>query len=154
MGCGRFRDEPGRCEECLERERREAVSRDQLRGRSRRSVCGAVSRLRRPGRLGADVRQRLSTTDAANGTVTVKTTAEASRVDAAAGTAQTYRVALSRILPRIGDGPLAQIDVAAVTDRVAELSTLKRESIRKTLSVLAQVLDHARVQPNRFVTRW
>ena len=57
-------------------------------------------------------------------------------------------MALARIIPRLGERSLEEIDVAAVTDLVAELSTLKRESIRKTLSVLAQVLDHAREQPN------
>jgi integrase len=100
---------------------------------------------------GDEIRSRLRHTDDASRTVTVGTAAErwqSSRVDVAAGTAQTYRVALARILPRIGDRPLDEIDVAAVTDLVADLSTLKRESIRKTLSVLAQVLDHARVQPN------
>jgi len=61
---------------------------------------------------------------------------------------QTYRVALARILPRIGAKPVDELDAAAITDLVAELSMLKRESIRKTLSVLAQVVDHARVQPN------
>jgi integrase len=101
---------------------------------------------------GGEVRDRLRVNPDNPGVgITVRTAAkrwQASRVDVAAGTAQTYRVALTRILPKIGDKPLEEIDVAAVTDLVAQLSGLKRESIRKTLSVLAQVLDHARVQPN------
>jgi integrase len=100
-----------------------------------------------------EIRQRLRADPDANAVhgLTVRAAAkrwEVSRVDVAAGTAQTYKVALARILPRIGDKSLDEIDVAAITDLVAELSSLKRESIRKTLSVLAQVLDHARVQPN------
>src|SRR5438477_7866017 len=35
---------------------------------------------------------------------------KASRVDVAAGTLQTYRVALGRLLPRLGNEPLAAID--------------------------------------------
>ena len=52
--------------------------------------------------LGSEIRQRLRSTDSPNGAVTVQTAAErwqASRVDVAAGTAQTYKVALARILP-------------------------------------------------------
>lgn len=100
---------------------------------------------------GPEILQRLRATSSPDGTVTVQTAADrwqASRVDVAAGTAQTYRVALARILPRIGQMPLTEVDVATVTDLVADLSTLKRESIRKTLNVLAMILDHARVAPN------
>jgi len=56
---------------------------------------------------GDEIRRRLRSTGAADGAVTVRTAAErwqASRVDVAAGTAQTYRVALSRILPRLAIG--------------------------------------------------
>jgi hypothetical protein len=35
-----------------------------------------------------------------------------------------------------------------VTDLVAELGSLKRESLRKILSVLAMILDHEGVQRN------
>jgi integrase len=75
---------------------------------------------------------------------------QSSRVDVAAGTLQTYRVALGRVLPRFGDRPIADIDAQTVADLVAELHGrgLKKQTIRKTVSVLAMVLDHARVQPN------
>jgi integrase len=75
---------------------------------------------------------------------------QASRVDVAPGTLQTYRVALGRILPRLGDTPVDKIDPQEVAAFVAELHTaeLRKQTIRKTLSVLAMVLDHARIQPN------
>jgi len=75
---------------------------------------------------------------------------QASRVDVSLGTAQTYRVALNRLLPRFGDLPLEQLDAQAVADLVAELhgAGLKKQTIRKTVSVLAMILDHERIQPN------
>jgi integrase len=75
---------------------------------------------------------------------------QASRVDVSAGTAQTYKVALGRLLPRLGDRTVERIDAQSVADLVAELheAGLKKQTIRKTVSVLAMVLDHARVQPN------
>ena len=75
---------------------------------------------------------------------------QASRVDVAAGTLQTYRVALGRVLPRLGNRPITDIDAQTVADLVADLHEqgLKKQTIRKTVSVLAMVLDHARVQPN------
>lgn len=82
---------------------------------------------------------------------TVRSAAERwleTRVDVSEGTKQTYRVALARILPRIGHLPLAELDLAAVTDLAADLRSLKRESLRKTLNVLAMILDHEGVQPN------
>jgi hypothetical protein len=87
-------------------------------------------------------------------TPTVREVAErwqASRVDVAAGTLQTYRVALGRVLPRLGDLPVVEIDAASVAALVADLHAagLKKQTIRKTVSVLAMVLDHARVEPNR-----
>lgn len=75
---------------------------------------------------------------------------QASRVDVAAGTLQTYRVALGRVLPRLGGQPITGIDAQTVADLVSDLHErgLKKQSIRKTVSVLAMVFDHARVQPN------
>jgi integrase len=75
---------------------------------------------------------------------------QASRVDVAAGTLQTYRVALGRVLPRLGDLTVAEIDAPSVAALVADLNAagLKKQTIRKTVSVLAMVLDHARVEPN------
>jgi integrase len=74
----------------------------------------------------------------------------ASRVDVAAGTAATYDVNLGRILPRLGDCSAAELradDVAALVADLAQLG-LARESIRKTLTTLAQALDFASVEPN------
>jgi integrase len=73
-----------------------------------------------------------------------------SRVDVADGTAATHKVNLSRILPRLGTRTLDSLEAADVAALVAELhaSGLKRESIRKTISTLAQVFDFARIAPN------
>jgi integrase len=85
--------------------------------------------------------------------VTIRQAAErwkASRVDVAPGTAQTYLVALGRILPHIGNTPAEEIDAQTVADLVAELHAagLKKQTIRKTVGVLAMILDHLRIQPN------
>lgn len=60
------------------------------------------------------------------------------------------RVALNRLLPRLGTAPVDRIDAQAVAALVAELHAekLRKQTIRKTVSVLAMVLDHAGVQPN------
>ncbi len=73
-----------------------------------------------------------------------------SRRDVAEGTRTTYTVNLNRILPRLGDRRLDELQVADVDALVAELHAggCKRETIRKTLSTLAQVLDFAKVEPN------
>jgi integrase len=75
---------------------------------------------------------------------------QASRVDVAVGTLQTYRVALGRILPPLGEMPIDKVDAQTVAALVADLHAagLKKQTIRKTVSVLAMVLDHARIQPN------
>jgi integrase len=85
--------------------------------------------------------------------VTVRVAANAwrsSRLDVSPGTDDTYSVALGRILPSIGDLELERLDVRRVSALVAELheAGLARESIRKTLGILAMVLDHAGVSPN------
>lgn len=63
---------------------------------------------------------------------------------------ERHGVALRRLLPRLGDTPVELVDAQAVADLVAELhaAELKKQTIRKTVSVLAMVLDHAGVQPN------
>ena len=73
-----------------------------------------------------------------------------SRVDVSAGTMQTYRVALGRLLPRLGDTTFDLIDAQTVADLVAELHAagLKKQTLRKTLSVAAMAFDHARIEPN------
>jgi integrase len=86
-------------------------------------------------------------------TPTLKDAAEvwrASRVDVSDGTMQTYRVALGRLLSRLGDLPLEEINAPSVAALVAELhaAKLRKQTIRKTVSVLAMILDHARIQPN------
>jgi integrase len=75
---------------------------------------------------------------------------KASRVDVAAGTMQTYVVALGRLLPRWGTKPVEEITAQAVAALVAELHRdgLRKQTIRKTVSVLAMVLDHGGIQPN------
>jgi integrase len=74
----------------------------------------------------------------------------ASRVDVADGTAATYDVNLGRILPRLGDRAAAELRPDDVAGLVAELAEqgLARESIRKTLTTLAQALDFAGIEPN------
>jgi integrase len=73
-----------------------------------------------------------------------------SRVDVSPGTAQTYRVVLGRLLPRLGSVPFSKLDAQTVAALVAELhgAGLKRQTIRKTVSVLAMILDHERIEPN------
>ena len=74
----------------------------------------------------------------------------ASRVDVAEATATTYEVNLGRILPRLGDRAVADVRVEDVTGLVSDLTAagLARESIRKTLTTLAHVLDFAGITPN------
>jgi integrase len=73
-----------------------------------------------------------------------------SRVDVSDGTMQTYRVAIARLRRRLGDTPLEAIAAATVAQLVADLHAdgLRKQTIRKTVSVLAMILDHERVTPN------
>ena len=70
----------------------------------------------------------------------------------AEGTDKTYAVNLGRILPVLGTRPTAALTTEDVQAFVNELHAdgegLDRESIRKTKSTLAQVLDFVGVQPN------
>jgi integrase len=70
-----------------------------------------------------------------------------SRVDASAGTDATYRVNLNRILPRLGERCIDDLTPTDVAKLVADLwdggDGLARESLRKTLTTLAMVLDFA-----------
>jgi integrase len=84
---------------------------------------------------------------------TLETVAQAwrdSRVDVSAGTAATHSVNLGRILSRFGDRDLSTLEPSDVAALVAELHAegLARESIRKTVSTLAQVLTFADIEPN------
>lgn len=73
-----------------------------------------------------------------------------SRVDVAGSTAATHRVNLNRLLPALGERPIEEIEPDEIAALVAELHEggLKRESIRKTISTLAQVFDHGGRSPN------
>jgi integrase len=107
-------------------------------------VLGELAALRVP-----DVRLVAADTDSP----TLQHVAEqwkASRVDVAPGTMQTYNVALGRVLRRFGTERVVDIDAPMVARLVAELHAegLKKQTIRKTVSVLAMMLDHVRVQPN------
>ena len=71
----------------------------------------------------------------------------ASRVDVTDGTAIGHRVQLGRVLPLLGSRRVDELTPADVAELVTELhaSGRKRETIRKSLTVLAQVLDVAGV---------
>jgi integrase len=71
-----------------------------------------------------------------------------SRIDVTEGTAQTYIVNLNRILPVLGPTPVDELTTDDVQRLITELRGLDRESLRKTRSTLAQVLDFAEVIPN------
>jgi hypothetical protein len=75
---------------------------------------------------------------------------QASRVDVATSTAVQHRTALNRVLPILSTRPVDEIAAADVADLVAKLAEQgkARESIRKSVTALARVLDHAGVTPN------
>jgi integrase len=74
----------------------------------------------------------------------------ASRVDVTEGTAIGHRVQLGRVLPVLGSRAVDEITPADVARLVSELNAAgrKRETIRKSLTVLAQVLDFVGVTDN------
>jgi integrase len=74
----------------------------------------------------------------------------ASRVDVTDGTAVGHRVQLKRVLPLLGSRRIDEITAADVADLVAALHAdgRKRETIRKSVAALAQVLDFAGVKEN------
>jgi integrase len=71
-----------------------------------------------------------------------------SRVDVATGTAATHRVNLNRIVDVLGERRIDEIRAEDVAEFVVGLSKLRRESVRKTVSTLAQVFDFHGVVPN------
>jgi integrase len=75
---------------------------------------------------------------------------QASRVDVAEATTVQHRTALNRALPVIGTTRIDAITARGIADLVSALATqgLARESIRKTLTALAMVFDHAGITPN------
>jgi integrase len=68
-----------------------------------------------------------------------------SRVDVRDSTKVQHRVAMARVLPILGDRPIDKVTPADVADLVARLARkgMRRESIRKTTTALAMVLDLA-----------
>jgi integrase len=118
--------------------RREALARS-------RWVEGELAAMRVP---------RLSRLEAATAlTPTLAEAAErwrASRVDVTDETAVGHRVQLDRVLPLLGFRRVDEITPADVAELVAALHEAgrKRETIRKSLGVLAQVLDFAGVKEN------
>lgn len=74
----------------------------------------------------------------------------ASRVDVADATAVGHRVQLARVMPLLGSRRVDQVTTSDVAELVAALHAKgrKRETIRKSLTVLAQVLDFAGVKDN------
>jgi integrase len=96
----------------------------------------------------AAMRVPLLSFDSAAHSQTLEAAAEAgqaSRVDVADGTAATHRVNLRRILPKLGSRDVDSIEPSDVAALVSQLDDggLKRESIRKTVSTLAMILDFA-----------
>jgi integrase len=84
---------------------------------------------------------------------TVKLAAErwqSARVDVAEATAVQHRTALNRALPSLGTKPTDEVSPQDIADLVAALAGqgLARESIRKTVTALAMVFDHAGITPN------
>ena len=65
---------------------------------------------------------------------------------------QTYLVSIGRLRSRpIWKTPIDAIKPQAVAELTA--AKLKKQTIRKTVSVLAMVLDHEHVRPNPVVRR-
>jgi integrase len=75
---------------------------------------------------------------------------QGSRVDVRESTRVQHRTALGRVLPRLGDVPVSEITPATVAALVASLDAdgKARESIRKSVTALAMVLDFHGVTPN------
>lgn len=73
-----------------------------------------------------------------------------SRVDVAQNTRLQHRSAIRRALPKLGSRPVDAIAPAEVAELVGQLHAKgsSRESIRKTLTALALVFDHAGINPN------
>jgi integrase len=74
---------------------------------------------------------------------------QASRVDVSVATATYQRSAIRRAKPLLGSrvDEITAADVAALVGELVEAGK-SRETIRKTITVLSMVLDHAEVQPN------
>jgi integrase len=75
---------------------------------------------------------------------------QASRVDVRTSTTIQHRTALRRVLPILGSRPVDTLAPADVAELVARLAAegKARESIRKSLTALAMVLDFSGISPN------
>ena len=75
---------------------------------------------------------------------------QASRVDVSDNTRLQHRSAVHAVLPTLGDRRVDDITAADVAELVATLTAKgrKRETVRKSLLVLAMIFDHAGVSPN------
>ena len=118
--------------------RREALARQ-------RWVAGELAAMRVPTTRGPET--------ATAKTPTLAEAAErwrASRLDVADGTAVGHRVQLNRVLRVLGTRRVDEITTGDVADLVAALHAAgrKRETIRKSLTALAQVLDFAGIKEN------
>lgn len=80
----------------------------------------------------------------------VARTWQGSRVDVRESTTVQHRTALGRVLPLLGDRRVDTIGTADVAELVTQLVSARkaRESIRKSVTALAMVLDFAGVTPN------
>jgi integrase len=75
---------------------------------------------------------------------------QATRVDVRDSTAIQHRTALGRLLPKLGARRVDELTPADVAELVGELSAegYARESIRKSVTALAMILDHCGITPN------
>jgi integrase len=75
---------------------------------------------------------------------------QASRVDASPATLLQHRSAVRRALPLLGKRPVDQVMAQDVAALVADLHGRgkSRETIRKTVTALAMIFDHAGIAPN------
>jgi integrase len=118
--------------------RREALARQ-------RWVAGELAAMRVP-----RVRELEKSTTSAPTLTEAAERWRSSRLDVAEGTAVGHRVQAKRLLPLLGSHRVDEIttaDVAALVTALHEAGR-KRETIRKSLTTLAQILDFAGVKDN------
>jgi integrase len=120
--------------------------RTQREARERKAwVAGELAALRVPslGRLDAGPAQAPTLRDAAKRW-------QSSRVDVRDATTTQHRTALNRVLPVLGSKHVDELTSSDVAEFVGKLAAKRyaRESIRKSLTALAMVLDFAEISPN------
>jgi hypothetical protein len=108
-------------------------------------IAGELAALRVP-----DVELLIAETPSAPSFAEASAAWREARVDVAEGTRVLHRVALARALPRLGALRIDEIEVQDVIDVVTVLHAAgaKRETIRKTLTYVAAVLDEADLDVN------